>query len=100
MAETNQARPPDPDNGESQPATPADEVQSGAPACYDMIQSASLATGIGPAGTAEIHLLGDSELLLAATVSSEAPVNLDHALDQLTTATDLFDVPALDFHSS
>jgi hypothetical protein len=24
--------------------------------------------------------------------------NIDHTLDQLTTSTDLFDVPALDFH--
>ncbi|MGO8975395.1 MAG: hypothetical protein ACLQNV_17950 [Steroidobacteraceae bacterium] len=53
-----------------------------------------------PVDTAAIHHVGDSDHLLAATVSSEAPVNLDHALDQLTTTTDLFDVPVLDFHSS
>jgi hypothetical protein len=38
-----------------------------------------------------------ADLLLAATVSSEVPPNLEHALDQLTTATDLFDVPVLDY---
>jgi hypothetical protein len=50
-----------------------------------------------PAGdAAEMHLPGDSHLLLTA---SEVPANLDHALHQLTTATDLFDVPVLDFDS-
>jgi hypothetical protein len=46
---------------------------------------------------AEMHLPGDSHVLL--TAFSEAPANLDHALHQLTTATDLFDVPVLDFDS-
>lgn len=59
-----------------------------------------------PIDTAGAHQLGDGgdlglgDLGLAAMVSVEAPGNLDHALDQLTTATDLFDVPVLDFHSS
>jgi hypothetical protein len=44
--------------------------------------------------------VGNGDLLLATTVSSEAPGNLDHALDQLTTTIDLFDVPVLDFHSA
>jgi hypothetical protein len=48
---------------------------------------------------AEMHLPGDSHLVLDSSVFSEAPANLDHALDQLTTATDLFDVPVLDFDS-
>ena len=48
---------------------------------------------------AEMHLPGDSHLVLDASVFSEAPANLDHALHQLTTATDLFDVPVLDFGS-
>ena len=46
---------------------------------------------------AEMHLPADSHLVLDASVFSEAPANLDHALHQLTTATDLFDVPVLDF---
>jgi hypothetical protein len=46
---------------------------------------------------AEMHLPGDSHLVLDASAFSEAPANLDHALHQLTTATDLFDVPVLDF---
>ena len=53
-----------------------------------------------PAGdAAEMHLPGDSQLLLTTSVFFEAPANLDHALHQLTTATDLFDVPVLDFDS-
>jgi hypothetical protein len=48
---------------------------------------------------AEMHLPGDSHLVLDASVFSEAPANLDHALHQLTVATDLFDVPVLDFDS-
>ena len=48
-------------------------------------------------GAAELHLPADSHLVLDASVFSDAPANLDHALHQLTTATDLFDVPVLDF---
>src|ERR1700733_4936089 len=40
---------------------------------------------------AEMHLPGDSHLVLDALAFSEAPANLDQALHQLTTATDLFD---------
>ena len=48
------------------------------------------------AGTGD--LLGDDDLLGALTSMPSVPVsNIDHALDQLTTSTDLFDVPALDF---
>jgi hypothetical protein len=46
-----------------------------------------------PAGEAP----GEDNLLAAVTsVSSDAPSNIDTTLDQLTSATDLFDVPALD----
>ena len=48
---------------------------------------------------AEMHLPADSHLALDAATFSDAPANLDHALHQLTTATDLFDVPVLDFDS-
>ena len=48
---------------------------------------------------ADMHLPGDSHLVLDASVFSEAPANLDHALHQLTTATNLFDLPILDFDS-
>jgi hypothetical protein len=59
------------------------------------------ASHISPMDSAEAHQLGDgANLALAAMVAAEAPANLDHALDQLTTATDLFDVPVFDFHSS
>jgi hypothetical protein len=51
------------------------------------------------ANTAELHLPADSHLVLDAAAFSDAPANLDHALHQLTTATDLFDVPVLDFNS-
>jgi hypothetical protein len=44
----------------------------------------------------DLHLPADSHLVLDASIS-DAPANLDHALHQLTTATDLFDVPVLDF---
>jgi hypothetical protein len=50
-----------------------------------------------PTDTAEAHLPADSHLVLDAATFSDAPANLDHALHQLTTATDLFDVPVLDF---
>jgi hypothetical protein len=47
----------------------------------------------------EVHQPLDGDHLLAVTISTEVPPNLDHALDQLTTATDLFDVPVLDYHT-
>jgi hypothetical protein len=48
------------------------------------------------AGTGD--LLGDDDLLGALTSLPSVPLsNIDYALDQLTTTTDLFDVPALDF---
>jgi hypothetical protein len=53
--------------------------------------------GTESAGTGD--LLGDDDLLGALTsMPSVAVSNIDHTLDQLTTSTDLFDVPALDFH--
>ena len=107
MAEPDdQVRPSEPDNGESETATYGDGVQTSAsaPASYsDVIWSVGEvlpATGIDPLDIGWMHQLGDGELLLSVTLSSEAPVNLDHALDQLTTALDLFDVPTLDFPSS
>lgn len=61
----------------------------------------SLSTHTSSIDTAGGNQLGDDAgHLLAATVASATPSNLDHALDQLTTATDLFDVPVFDFHSS
>jgi hypothetical protein len=47
----------------------------------------------------EFHPLVDVDHFLAVTISTEVPPNLDHALDQLTTATNLFDVPVLDYHT-
>jgi hypothetical protein len=44
-------------------------------------------------------LLGANDPLGAVTsMSPDAVSNVDHTLDHLITSTDLFDVPALDFH--
>jgi hypothetical protein len=48
---------------------------------------------IGAEGAGTGDLPGDDDLLGAL-----ASLPFDHTLDQLTTSTDLFDVPALDFH--
>jgi hypothetical protein len=54
-------------------------------------------TGTESAGTGDF--LGDDDLLGALTsMPSVGESNIEHTLDQLTTSTDLFDVPALDFH--
>jgi len=79
--------------------------QSATPASYSEVVwvfgEISPPTHISPVHVAGGHQLGDdADHVLAATVTSETPSNLDHALDQLTTATDLFDVPVFDFHSS
>ena len=52
-----------------------------------------------PTDAGEVHEPLEGDHFLAVTVSTEVPPNLDHALDQLTTATDLFDVPILDYHT-
>jgi hypothetical protein len=39
---------------------------------------------------------GDDHLAAVTSLSSEALSNIDTTLDQLTTATDLFDIPAFD----
>jgi hypothetical protein len=49
--------------------------------------------------TVEVHQSLEADHFLAATISTDVPPNLDHALDQLTTAIDLFDVPILDYHT-
>lgn len=45
--------------------------------------------------------LGDNELLGAVTFTSpDVASSVEHTLDHLTTSTDLFDVPVLDFDDS
>lgn len=47
-----------------------------------------------------IDTLADNYLLVAMTpVSSDTLANIEHTLDQLTSATNLFDVPAFDLDS-
>jgi hypothetical protein len=46
---------------------------------------------------ADAHIPTSIESDLSAAVFPEAPANMDHALHQLTTVTDLFEVPVLDF---
>jgi len=92
------------DNG-FQLAASVNGDESGAPAsCSEVVWvfgEISPPSHFSPVNAPGTHQLGDgADLVLAATVTSEMPGNLDHALDQLTTATDLFDVPVLDFHSS
>jgi hypothetical protein len=79
--------------------------ESGAPASSSevvwLLGEISPPDHISSLDTAGVQQFGDgADLVLAATVAPEAPANLDHALDQLTTVTDLFDVPVLDFHNS
>ncbi len=53
---------------------------------------------IGAEGAGTGDLPGDDDLLGALASMPSLAVSIDHTLDQLTTSTDLFDVPALDFH--
>ncbi len=114
MADTDQNASLAPDNGGQESGAQENGVQIAVPVNGDEIgASASIsetvwifgetlpASQISPIDTAGAHQLGDGgDLALAAMVAVEVPGNLDHALDQLTIATDLFDVPVLDFHSS
>jgi hypothetical protein len=114
MADTDQNASLAPDNGGqesgaqengAQIAVPVNGDESVAPASFSetvwIFGETLPASQISPIDTVGAHQLGGGgDLALAAMVAVEAPCNLDHALDQLTTATDLFDVPVLDFHSS
>jgi hypothetical protein len=119
MADTDQNALPAPDSGAQdtgagdngaqdnglQLAGSINADQSAAPtSCSDVVwvvSAISPPTDISPVDRAGADQLGDdADHILAATATSETPGNLDHALDQLTTATDLFDVPVFDFHSS
>jgi hypothetical protein len=54
--------------------------------------------GTGSANLAGQDQLADNEALAAIVPTSSADLaGIDHTLDQLATATNLFDVPALDF---
>jgi hypothetical protein len=61
----------------------------------DIVSSGHMLSG----DSSEMHLPGDGYLVFADPIISEPTGTLDHALHQLTTATDLFDVPVIDFHS-
>jgi hypothetical protein len=46
------------------------------------------------------YQVADNDVLAAITsLTPDTLASIEHALDQLTTTTDLFDVPALDFDS-
>lgn len=52
----------------------------------------------GAAVTEMENQLADNDVLAAVTsMTAGTSASLEHTLDQLTTATDLFDVPALDY---
>ncbi len=98
MADTDQGPLPLDDT----PATPSGAEPAGAEgAASDVvwILGDTVADHAAAGNAADLHLPADGHLALDAAAFADAPANLDHALHQLTTATDLFDVPVLDFDS-
>jgi hypothetical protein len=85
-----------PDGPVGAKATDSSAAHSEAVWVIGHVQSAG---SVLPTDATELQQPSDGDLLFAAIVAPEAPPNLDHALDQLTTATDLFDVPVLDYHA-
>ena len=76
-----------PQANETQPPVGTDDVR------FDLPSG-----GTGSANVAGQDQLADNEALAAIVPTSSAEVaGIDHTLDQLATATNLFDVPALDF---
>jgi hypothetical protein len=55
-------------------------------------------SGVAPVELIDNHL-ADNDLLAAITPLSDGLENIDHTLDQLTSVTNLFDVPAFDLDS-
>jgi hypothetical protein len=81
----------------------ADDENQGADVAMPITENDIVAFGDGNVTGTEIagtgDFLGDDDLLGALTsMPSVGESNIEHTLDQLTTSTDLFDVPALDFH--
>jgi hypothetical protein len=100
MADTDQVSAPISHDDDTQPApSGAESTAFGSHSEVVWILGDTLANNAQAGDAAETYLPGDSHLVWDASVFSEAPANLDHALHQLTTATDLFDVPVLDFDS-
>jgi hypothetical protein len=98
MADSDQVSAPIPHDDTQAAPSDTDSTALGHQPEATWILGDTLPTNDAQAGdAAEMHLPGDSHLVLDASVFSEAPANLDHALHQLTTVTDLFDVPVLDF---
>ena len=108
MAETDQPPPSSGNDGDAQGAAYAANGTGvdGAPPVSDseVVWILGEASPGEPAPDGSTGSIGGGDLLLAAIVPVQVPVelpaNLDQALDQLTTGTDLFDLPVFDLHSS
>jgi hypothetical protein len=89
---------PDTNNAGNSPQHQRPEINDGAAADDD---HASRLTSDDVPVTQSVEtpdLQGDDALLGALAHPSFSDSNIDHTLDQLTTSSDLFDVPALDFY--
>jgi hypothetical protein len=99
MVDTNQVPVPN-DHDDTQAARPgAGGGSLGSQSEVVWILGDTVSNHVSAGNAAEMHLPADGYLALDAVAFADAPANLDHALHQLTIATDLFDVPVLDFDS-
>jgi hypothetical protein len=112
MATSDQNQPPSSDQthpvsaGEVESQTQGDEqlINEQATSAADRSVGTG-ADGLHPvvdnsAGDATDYHFADNDLVAAiAATSPDTLASIEHTLDQLTTATDLFDVPAVDFDS-
>ena len=98
------------DEGKSEPSQNQNEnVAAGSThsaAAGDNDSSVDLAATIDMAQTSELdgapfvggdQQIADDVLAAVASVTPDTLTSIEHALDQLTSTTDLFDVPPLDF---
>jgi hypothetical protein len=114
MATSDQNQPPSSDQthpvsaGEVESQTQGDERLISEQATSAADGSVGIGTGAdglhlvvgSSAGDATDYHFADNDLVAAiAATSPDTLASIEHTLDQLTTATDLFDVPAVDFDS-
>jgi hypothetical protein len=87
-----------PDSGEQAPGNGDAPESSLGPVESEVFRFAVDGTANEAAPAGMDNQLADNDILAAmASVTPETLANIEHALDQLTSATNLFDVPALDF---
>ncbi len=82
-------------NAQERPSSSEGETGNQLPSNVDVLSVGPCPEQVG------LGLDADNDILAAVTaVTPDTLLSIEHALDQLTTTTDLFDIPVVDFDDS